>query len=209
MTSILVYGEDRNDTSALKELIVGLCPSLRPADVTELREPPTLQRGSDPAKVRSWAARAASAAKAKQIVMGAAACVLVHNDADRQDDGEFETERTRELRAAGLDRAHAVVPVETIEAWWLLFPEATESVVPSWRGALRRRPGDVDRQSGPKDDLIRRTRAKQERRPYHEKDSVAIARAIVAGGHLDRPWPGRSDSFRRFAATVAACCPQS
>lgn len=204
MTKILVFGENPNDTNALKELILGLCPKLSRTDVRVLRDPPTLQRGAHQATVRRWVDRAASALRAAHVALGEAICILAHSDADGPDDGSFAATRTVELRAAGFAQAHAVVPVEAIEAWWLLFPDATESVVPTWAGALLRKPGDVDKLTEPKDVLIRRTRRRQARRPYREGDSPDIAAAIAAG-HLGRP-AGTSGSFDRFVRTVARCC---
>ena len=83
---------------------------------------------------------------AARAVLGDVVCVLAHTDSDEPDDGRFAAARTDDLRKAGLGNAHAVVPVEAIEAWWLLFPEATEAAVPSWQGgahpqAARCRPG--------------------------------------------------------------------
>lgn len=205
MAKILVFGENPNDTNALRELVLGLCPQLSSADVRILREPPTLQRGAHTGSVRNWVDRAVAAVRAARVVLGDAVCVLAHTDADGPDDGTFAEARTEELRQAGLQNAHAVVPVETIEAWWLLFPHATESVVPSWKGALPRSQRDVDRVSRPKDDLIQRTRKKQPRRPYREGDSPEIARSIVERSELNSP-TGSSPSFDRFVETVEECC---
>lgn len=125
-------------------------------------------------------------------------------DSDGPDDGSFAAERTAQLRDAGFPQAHAVVPVQQIEAWWLLHPAATERVVPKWKGALKRVPGDVDIIKNPKAELIRRTRSKAASRPYRESDSPAIARAIAASP-MAVP-AGISGSFDRFRAAVAGCC---
>jgi hypothetical protein len=206
LSKILVFGENRNDTYAIKELVLGLCPALAPADVRVLREPPTLQRGAGPPAIRSWVSQATRVLAAAKVAHGEAACILAHTDCDATDrDGSFEAKRTRDLQRAGFPQAHAIVPTESIEAWWLLFPDATESVVVSWKGALRPPAGEVDLVAQPKDELTRRTRKKQSKRPYKENDSPAIARAIVAGGHLARP-AGTSRSFQRFRSTVDGCC---
>lgn len=205
MTQVLVFGEDPNDTGALRELILGLCPSLRANQVRTLREPPTLQRGAHLAAVRRWVERATAALQGAQLSHGAAVCIFVHSDADGPDDGSFEAARTQELREAGFPQAHAVVPIESIESWWLLFPEATESVVPTWRGALLKRSRDVDRVSSPKQELVSRTRKKQPKRPYREGDSPRIAAAIVSSGQLRSP-AGRSASYHRFVDAVDRCC---
>ncbi len=205
MTKVLLFGENPNDTQALRELILGLCPGLRPSEVHVLREPPTLQRNAGTATVRTWVDRAAAALRAARVALGEAVCIFAHSDADAPDDGSFEVQRTRELREAGFGQARAVVPVESIEAWWLLFPAATESVVHGWRHALDQRPRDVERISGPKRELIRRTRAKQPKRPYRERDSPQVARAIARDPTLRTP-KGSCASFARFVGNVDACC---
>jgi len=205
VTKILVFGESPNDTNALKILILGLCPALKSSDVRVLRAPPTLQRDAHQLAVKQWVDRAASALRAARIVLGEAICIFAHSDSDGPDGCAFEEARTAQLRAAGFSQAHAVIPVESIEAWWLLFPEATEDIVPTWAGALVRKPGDVDRVNDPKSELIRRTRRKQPKRPYREGDSPAIAAAIVAGGHFGKSL-GTSESFGRFLQMVMNCC---
>jgi hypothetical protein len=203
VTKILVFGENPNDSKSLKQLILGLCPCLQPSDVKVLREPPTLQREAKPTKVQQWADRAGAVLRAAQIVVGEAICILVHSDSDGPDDGKFERSRSKELQDAGFTQAHAVVPVEAIESWWLLFPEATEALVPGWAGALPRRKRDVDKIAKPKDELIERTRRKLKKRPYTEADSEGIARKIV---DCEFPKIGSSKSFDRFVGTVQSCC---
>lgn len=205
MTKILLFGENPNDTNALRELIHGLCPLLGRGEIRVLREPPTLQRGAGADAVRKWVDRASAALRGARVAQGEAICIFVHTDADGPDDGAFEAERTEELRNAGVARAHAVVPVESIEAWWLLFPAATESVVSGWHGALDKRPRDVERVQSPKQELIHRTRAKQPKRPYRESDSPLIAKAIASVPGLRTP-RGSCASFARFVSNVDACC---
>lgn len=205
--TVVVFGENTNDSEAIKELLLALCPQLGRGDVRVIREPPTLQRSAHTRTLATWVDRASQALRAASVKLGDASCILIHTDADQHDDGSFEAERTGQFRKAGFAQAHAVVPIEAIESWWLLHPRATESVVPSWAGALRKAPGDVDRIADPKAELIRRTRSKQPRRPYSENDSPAIARAIVTGGHLEKMAAGTSPSFGRFVAVARGCCP--
>jgi hypothetical protein len=201
---VAIFGENPNDTKAIRELVFGLRPELGPGDVTVVRSPPTLTRSAGAVAVRSWVDKAQMALKAARSARGPLDCVLAHTDADGPADGSFAAQRSNELRSAGLTDAVAVVPVQAIESWWLLFPDATESVVPSWRGALSRASFNTDGLNKPKDELIRRTRAKQPKRPYEEADSPAIAAAITAG-HLNAARKATSPSFDRFAATIAAC----
>lgn len=201
---VFIFGENPNDSKALKELVLGLRADLTAGDVRTLREPPTLVRGSGGRAVRSWAEKAAQALRGTRISSTEIACVLAHTDADGPDDGSFAERRTAELRSAGLVNAVAVVPVQAIESWWLLFAPATESVVAGWSGALSKKAFNTDSVDKPKDELIRRTRAKANRRPYTEADSPDVARAVAAG-HIDAPQRANSPSFERFRAVVESC----
>lgn len=203
MSSIVVFGENLNDSRALKELIIHICPGLSDRDVVVLREPPTLQRGAATTKVKKWVDRALAAIYASRSVRGDPTCVLVHTDSDGPGGVAFARERTLELRRAGLTEAHAVVPTEAIEAWWLLHPMATEGIVRSWQGALRSTPGDVDRVRNPKAELVRRTRRKQPKRSYEERDSADIAARIRA---TSAEPAGVSKSWEEFRSVVSTCC---
>lgn len=201
---IAIFGENLNDTKAIRELVLGLRPELVAGDVRVLRNPPTLVRDASRTAVRSWAEKAAMALRGARAAGGAFEYVLAHTDADGTDDGVFAKERTEELRAAGLSNAVAVVPVQAIESWWLLYPDATESVVPTWSRALKRGSFNTDLVDKPKAELIRRTRAKQPRRPYEEADSVAIAAAIRTA-HLSIKQAANSPSFDRFKRMIELC----
>jgi hypothetical protein len=201
---ILVFGESTNDAEAVRRLTLGLCPTAV-GKIKVLRRPPSLQRTASARAVRDHASKVASVVRA-QAALTRVTCVLVHSDADGPDpEGQLEQERSQQLLASGVPHAHAVVPAQELEAWWLLFPDATESVIPGWRGSLRSSPGDVDSQRNPKEELIRRTRRKHPRRPYKESDSADIAARVAELGVMARP-TGASKSFDRFRRTIADCC---
>jgi hypothetical protein len=204
VTKIVVFGENTNDTNALRELVLGWCPGLSSADVRVVREPPTLNRGAHQRALLSWIDKARRVLAAARIAIGEIICILAHSDSDMYDDGAFEASRTADLRTAGFPQAHAVVPVQAIEAWWLLHPDATESIVPSWRGALSNQSRNVDTINDPKAELIRRTRAKLHKRPYRESDSPDVARAIAT--MPDAKAKGTSPSLERFRSAVGDCC---
>ncbi len=107
---------------------------------------------------------------------GRIAAVVVHRDADVNDpDGAVAADLARQL--AALD-GHPVVPVQAIEAWWFLFPEAVEAVRPrAWKDSLPRQPRDVELINQPKKALQQATRGR--RAPeYAESDSPIIAAYI-------------------------------
>ena len=134
-------------------------------------------------------------------------CVFVHRDADCPDpDGQIHTATENLLRAASIPGAHAVVPVEEIEAWWMLFPDATERLRRSWRGTLQRAARDWDTVRNPKEELKRLTRRGDRRHAYAEADSPSVARHVAAAIADGTTHVGRSRSFERFAAAVSECC---
>jgi len=107
---------------------------------------------------------------------GRVAAVVIHRDADRHDpDGAVATDLARQLTTIG---GHPVVPVQAIEAWWFLFPDAVEAVRPrAWKDKLPRQPRDVELIDQPKKALQQAT--KDRRTPeYAESDSPTIAAYI-------------------------------
>ena len=96
---ILIFGENQNDSRALRELVMGLCPEAN-GRVQVRREPPSLQRDAGPKATRTRAERVAAVVRAERHPV---TCVLVHSDADGPDaDGRIEAERTGALTAAGV-----------------------------------------------------------------------------------------------------------
>lgn len=120
--------------------------------------------------------------------------VVVHRDADGPDStGARHKQLAEQIRPIdGLP----VVPVQTIEAWWFLFPDAVEAVRPSaWRGRMPLTGRDVERIDEPKNELCRVTRTR--RAPeYSEADSPAIAAHIR---RLGLPPMVECASYVRFA----------
>ena len=200
---VLVFGESRNDRLSITRLIEALCPELA-GRVRARPFPVSLQKSASARSVSGWTERVSQAvASHSQPVT----CVFVHRDADGPDPaGRLQQATEDALRAVGIPGAHAVVPVEEIEAWWLLFPDATERLRRSWRGTLQRSHRDWDMITDPKGELRRRTAGVDRRYGYSEADSPSVARHVaeaIASG--TRP-AGRSHSYERFVASVAACC---
>jgi len=200
---VLVFGESRNDRLAIVRLIEALCPELA-GRVRERPHPVSLNRSASPRSVSGWIERIADAvASHDQPVV----CVFVHRDADRPDPGgQLHRETEAALRHAGIIGAHAIVPVEEIEAWWMLFPDATERLRRSWRGRLQRANRDWDTIRNPKEELRRMTRRGDRRHPYSEADSPSVARHVAAAIADGTTTVGRSRSYERFAAAVSECC---
>lgn len=200
---VLVFGESINDARSVAALIQALCPSLK-GRVRARPRPVSLQTSAKEPKVAKWMHNLHSVIKSydKPVV-----CVFVHRDADGPDPTMKTANQTEQkLRNAHIRQAHAVVPVEEIEAWWLLFSSATQKLKASWSGTLSGTVSDVDRIPNPKEELARRTRRNNRKKAYTEADSPAVA-ALVAEAIAAGVKPsGHSRSYDRFVRSVASCC---
>ena len=162
--TVLVFGENRNDAQSVKELLLAANSELDPRRVKALPRPMSLTKGAKQPAVRRWVDELAAVIRAHRAG-GPIAAVVVHRDADEHD--------PHGMRHAELGLP--VVPVQMIEAWWLLFPDAVEAVRPSaWGGRLPRKRRDVEVIVDPKAELCRLTRSR--RAPeYSEADSPVVA----------------------------------
>ncbi len=202
---VLVFGEHTNDSRAVARLIEALCPGLK-GRVKARSTPPSLQRSASPRAVHAWADRIADVVQANTQPV---ACVFVHRDSDAPDPaGRLQSKTEAALRAAGLADAHAVVPVQEIESWWMLFPVAAEQVRSSWRGRLDRSQADRDAIASPKEALSQRTGRGNRREAYIAADSPRVADRVAAAIEAGAQPTGGSRSFERFRDSVSECCEQ-
>lgn len=193
---VLVFGESRNDSAAVAELVAAANPRLA-GRIRALPRPTSLTRFAGAHPVRRWVDEIARAIRAHEAAKGPVAAVLVHRDADGADpDGTVAAALRDQLASLG---GHPVVPVHTIEAWRFLFPDAVEAVRPTtWRGCMPRRPRDVERIERPKSELMTCTGSRGAT-AYSEADSPAIAREIREQGKAPQ---GSSASYRRLIDLV-------
>jgi hypothetical protein len=170
-SKILVFAESLNDSKSIASLLVAANGGLSRRVIAAPR-PVSLTRTAGPDAVRDWVGelrRTVTAYKAAGTRIGA---VLVHRDADRFDPlGEVEQLLGNDLQPVPGD---PVVPVQMIEAWWFLFPDAVEAVRPrpgeaSCRGGLATSSALSDR--SPSWRLTGRSGAPA----YAEADSISIA----------------------------------
>ena len=202
---VLVFAESLNDARALRSLIEALCPSLRNR-VREQPRPPSLHRSAGRQPVRHWLDRVGAVVE-RASMRAPVTCVFVHRDSDGPDpQGRLAASTEGSMRRAGIENGHAVVPVQEIESWWLMFPQATASFRNAWSGTLPVSQRDVDRISGPKEELIRSTSRNNRRKAYSEADSPEIARLVARAIESGEAPTGSSASFDRFKASVDACC---
>ena len=209
---VLLYGESENDTKALKELLLGLKPSLA-TRVHTRREPIVLIKNARPEEVKPRAALIAKAVKAERI-RHEVQCVFVHEDCDAPEPAHEAAclKIESSLKAEGCP-AHAVVPAWEMEAWFFLWPEAVQSICPSWRLPDDYKGRDVGHIRNAKEELMRRVlprglskHERQKVREYQESDAPSIARKVRERGEVNRP-QGKSQSYARFRISVSACEP--
>jgi hypothetical protein len=146
--AVLVFGESVNDSKSIMHLLIAANASLS-YRVHARPRPMSLTREAKPDAVRSWADELRRTVRAFEAVNGRVAAVVVHRDADGHDpDGAVAATLAQQLTTIG---GYPVVPVQAIEAWWFLFPEAVEAVRPrAWRGKLPRERRDVELINQPK-----------------------------------------------------------
>ena len=203
---VLVFGESLNDAQSVASLIEAHCPSLK-GRVRARPRPTSLQKEASKPKTANWM-------RQLRIVIESyrehVQCVFIHRDADGPDMlGELAEKTEAELLRAGIRNAHAVVPVEEIEAWWLLFGPFTEKLRKSWAGTLSSSARDFDRISDPKEELVRLTRGNNPKKSYTEADSREVARHVAEAIEAEESPRGRSRSYHRFTKSVAECCQRS
>jgi len=170
--AVLVFGESVNDSQSILHLLIAANTSLD-GRVRPLRRPVSLTRQAKPNAVRDWVDELRRTVQAFEANEGRVAAVIVHRDADGHDpDGTVAANLARQLTTIG---AHPVVPVQAIEAWWFLFPDAVEAVRPhAWKGKLPRQRRDVELIDQPKKALQQATKDRHALE-YAPPDSPAIA----------------------------------
>lgn len=217
---VLVFGESEHDRHAIRLLVEGLRPDLAGV-VEERRHPLVLIKNALPPKARSNAEEISTlakvAGKTKKVV-----AVLAHEDCDavEPEHVRISNKLEKELQDAGCPNPIAVTPAWEMETWWLVFPEAVGKVVEGWRDPTDWLGRDVGRVEHAKEMLASAVQPRPPRksspRAYHERDSIAIARNILAddllssfdGGRRSTPHPSgsvrhtRSGSLEHFRVKV-------
>lgn len=176
---ILIFGEDKHDSDAIKCLIQAINPKLsKECSLRVQRDPGSLTRGALPVKVDSWMDDISKQVEIRSRVAEIRA-VLVHQDsdaADAENRNALQSALSRNLTAP----AHPVVPVQETESWWLLYPECFRQVKPgAWRDVVLPTGRNVETIKSPKEFLIRQTKSVSPKNSYTEADSLAIAQNIA------------------------------
>lgn len=171
----MVFGESINDSTSVAHLLLAANPDLA-GRVRARPKPTSLTREARPPAVQTWVARLRQTVRAVEAAGDRVAAVVVHRDADGPDPtGRVAADLTSQL--VEFD-GRAVVPVQAIEAWWFLFPDAVEAVRPgAWKGKLPKKKQDVELIDRPKHALQQATRTRRGVE-YAEADSPVIAKRI-------------------------------
>jgi hypothetical protein len=200
--SVLVFGEDGNDTRAIRELILALRPGQ--AKVETRRSPTVLVKGLDAARDRKNLIAIAAVVRAEQKT-GKSCIVVTHRDCDQVEPAHEPLSKALEkgLRDEGVEHVVAATPAWCIEAWWFLWPDAVVAVNTRWRRP-KHKLFSVGLIRNAKEEFKRAVRppGRQKRpRDYTESDSPKIAAKVRELGIVNQA-SGASASFERFANRV-------
>lgn len=193
-----MFGESKNDVDSIRELLVAANASLQ-GQMKPMLTPPSLTAQAGRTAVGGWVKQIAGAVEGVKATGEQVRAVVVHRDADCYDANGSEHQRlTVQLAAVA---GHPVVPVQMIEAWWFLFPDAVEAIRPgAWRNTMPRRAVDVERINAPKVELMRLTR--RSGKEYAEADSVAIAQEIRSQSATPLGVSASYDRLQRLALQI-------
>jgi hypothetical protein len=204
---VLVFGESQNDTKAIAELIIALCPELA-ASVKAILRPPLLIKDIRPDRIPDRVAIITGLIRA-EAVSADVICVFAHEDTDAVAPSDERLSQRIEAAFSSVGvHLHAVTPASEIEAWWFLFPQALRAYRPSWERLRGYAGRDVGRIVDAKEELRRALRPRNSAttsRDYRESDSPGIAAKVRELGIVSRP-DARCGSFERFTGQVASCC---
>lgn len=203
---VLVYGEDKNDTTAIAELIVALCPALE-GRIKAKTTPTVLIRDAKPTDVPTRVQRVAADVRAESVTRDVV-CVFAHEDCDDFSPSHVSITKKIEDAFARADLGvHAVTPSWELEAWFFLWPSALTAHRSSWSLPARYVNRDTGKIKDAKEELRRalRPQGRGSGRDYRESDSRHIAAKVRELGIVNQ-LAGKNDSFRLFAGRVAECC---
>ena len=200
---ILVFGEDGNDTAAIRELVLALRQDV--GRVETRRTPLVLVKGKDKARDRKNLAEMAAVVRADQR-RGRQCVVVAHRDCDAIEPAHEPIADALErglLEQNGITQAVAAVAAWEIEAWWFLWPEAALAVNSKWRRPEppKRNVGQIENAKEAFRRALRPRKKGQRPRDYTESDSPKIAAQVRVRGIIDQR-TAISRSFDRFVVKV-------
>jgi hypothetical protein len=199
---ILVFGEDENDTKAVRELMLAIAPEIS-ATIKILKRPPVYAKRAAPSIVRNRVADMCALIRAEEATSTVVG-VLVHRDCDAVEPAhKAEAEAIEsDFRRCGFE-VRAVTPAWEMEAWLFLWPQAVMAYRPSWNKIGSKYAGrNVGHIANAKEEFKRVVQPSgRPGRGYRESDSPGIFRKVRELGLIGKP-TGRSDSFLHFSHAV-------
>ena len=201
--AVLVFGENENDTKAIREFIEALLPgtSLR---IEPRRRPPINLRDAPPNAVPNRVAAIARIIAAEEVDLDVVA-VVAHEDCDAVEPSHVKlTDKIESaFRAKGQDKVRAATPAWEMETWLMQWPDAFKLHVPSWR-PLNTTGRNVGVISNAKEFLAHALEQPGGRgREYRESDAPTLARIVREQGWIESP-KATSASFSMFADRARA-----
>lgn len=203
-STVLIFGEgdEDNDRRALEHLIHAFAPINVSIRCKRYRSPIILDRGAKRRKSKRVAEEVAVLERGMREAArrGERVVTIGFHDCDALEPAHVaEAGRIEEeLRVAGVQQPIAATPAWSIEAWWMLFPEALALTRGCWKDY--RTPANVGAIQKAKETLRGSLRPiGQHRCPdYHERDSITIARHIRERRLADDARTDRSASLAQF-----------
>jgi len=200
---ILVFGENQNDTDAIKQFILALAPD---ADVRvdAMRRPPVNLRDAPQQSIPDRVSIIGKLIDAAEVDADVIA-VFAHEDCDAVEPSHLVLADRIEaaFHSRGYPFVWAATPAWETEAWLMLWPEAFEKHVPSWR-PLNTSGRSVGLIENAKEFVARSVELPHGHgRGYRESDAPKLAEIVRHEGWIRTP-AARSDSFNEFARKVDA-----
>lgn len=203
----LVFGEDPSDRAALSHLLRALSPVGSKPTVKNLRQPIILSRIAKAGKRRKIAEEIAAFSKGHEKD-GCKVFAIAHRDCDAVEPKHIaDASRIEcELKAAGVANPIAAVPAWEIEAWWMLFPAALQSVRSCWN-SIDYGHQDVGAIINAKERLIHDLRPidknlRNKCPEYKEADGIRISEFIFQNPEHINLVKAQNDSFNEFRKKV-------
>lgn len=203
--TVLIFGEDENDTKSIRELLTAMLPNLD-GKIKNFARPPILIKDANPSDVPSRAQAIATLIEVEQVSSDVI-CVFAHEDCDKIEPAHEELAAKIETALADQGHhVHAVAPAWEMETWWFQWPDALVQVRPGWRSVDQYKNRNLGKIADSKEELRRalRPRGRTKVRDYSETDGPRIAQAVRELGIVsDRQ--GLCASFERFVESARSC----
>lgn len=210
-STILVFGEDSNDTQAICVLVKAIAPPAKQIPVKAIRRPIILSRNAEARKRKAMCDEIAGFSKGYEGA-GKAVAIIAHRDCDSTEPAHVQnsTELESALRSAGVKIAVAATPAWEIETCWMLFPKAINKVRGCWQ-SIDYKKQNVGLFANAKERLIKDLRPKSGSHTcpdFRESDGIKVSGALLNDPDILNKIEAKSDSFEEFRKKIIALFPK-